>query len=571
LWPGVIAAVVLALAWFVIPSLAPETMLYGMFGSLAAILSITVWWLFFSRARWFERLGALVLIVVAMFVTYRLIDISIANGAMGYLFPVLATPVICLALVAWAVAINRLSASRRVSNGLRWLSLVATILVACGAFTLLRTGGFTGDFDNDFHWRWSKTPEQRLLAQASEEPAAGAPTAPTAPAVTDANKDNDWPGFRGPERNGIVFGTRIKSDWTASPPVELWRKPVGPGWSSFAVHGDLVYTQEQRGNDEVVACYNLSNGKPVWRHSDAARFWESNAGAGPRGTPTLSNGRVYTLGATGILNVLDAGDGAVKWSRNAASDTKTKIPGWGFSGSPLVVGDKVIVATAGKLVAYDLATGEPRWFGPDGGAGYSSPQLSTINGVQQILLVGGTGVTSVTPNDGKVLWEHKWEGVPIVQPAVMSNGDVLISVSESSGIRNLAVAQGPNGWTVQERWTTEELNPYFNDFVVRDGYAYGFNWNKLSCIDLKDGSRKWKGGQYGHGQIILLSDQKLLLVVSELGDLALVKADPNQFTELGRVPAIKGKTWNHPVLVRDVLLVRNGEEMAAFRLPLEDH
>jgi outer membrane protein assembly factor BamB len=410
LWPGVIAAVLLAVAWFVVPALI-QAPLFGMLGALVAIFAIAVWWLFFSRARWFERVGALILIVVAMFVTYRLVHISIANGAMGYLFPVLATPIVCLALVAWAVAITRFSGSRRISNGVRWLSLVATILLVCGAFTLIRTGGFTGDFDNDFHWRWSKSPEERLLSQASDEPLAPAKT------VAGTNNNTDWPGFRGPERNGIVLGTRIKSDWATSPPVELWRRPIGPGWSSFAVQGDLVYTQEQRGNEEVVACYNLTSGKPVWRHSDAARFWESNAGAGPRGTPTLSNGRVYTLGATGILNVLEAGDGAVKWSRNAASDTKAKVPGWGFSGSPLVVDDKVIVATAGKLVAYDIATGEPRWFGPDGGAGYSSPQLATISGVQQILLVGGTGVTSFSPSDGKVLWEHKWEGVPIVQPA----------------------------------------------------------------------------------------------------------------------------------------------------------
>jgi outer membrane protein assembly factor BamB len=139
---------------------------------------------------------------------------------------------------------------------------------------------------------------------------------------------------------------------------------VGPGWSSFAVRGDRFYTQEQRGPDEVVACYKLVTGEPVWAHRDTARFWESNGGPGPRGTPTLSNGRVYTFGATGILNVLNEHDGSVVWSRNAASDTGMEIPQWGFASSPLVISDLVVVATAGQLVAYDLATGAKRWTGP---------------------------------------------------------------------------------------------------------------------------------------------------------------------------------------------------------------
>jgi hypothetical protein len=136
------------------------------------------------------------------------------------------------------------------------------------------------------------------------------------------------------------------------------------------------------------------------------------------------------------------------------------------------------------------------------------------------------------------------------------------------GTRRLAVAHGPAGWTVEERWASRAFKPYFNDFVVHGGHAFGFDGSILACIDLADGTRKWKGGRYGHGQLVLLPEQDLLLVLSEEGELALVKATPDPFTELARVPAIEGKTWNHPALVGDILLVRNGEEMAAFRLSL---
>src|SRR5439155_11518716 len=139
------------------------------------------------------------------------------------------------------------------------------------------------------------------------------------------------------------------------------------------------------------SCYNLTNGKLVWRHRDSARFWESNGGAGPRGTPTVRNGRVYTFGATGIVNALDADNGAVVWSRNAATDTGAKLPDWGFASSPLVVGEIVIIAASGRLIAYDLAAGNPLWRVQTGGGGYSSPQLFTIGGVAQVLLMSGHG------------------------------------------------------------------------------------------------------------------------------------------------------------------------------------
>ena len=267
--------------------------------------------------------------------------------------------------------------------------------------------------------------------------------------------------------------------------------------------------------------------------------------------------------------MLEARDGAVVWSRNTGVDADVKIPEWAFSGSPLVFDDVVIVAVKGTLVAYDLASGDPRWFGPKGGSGYSSPHLLTIDGIQQILLMSETGVTSITPSDGTIIWKYEWPtGGRIVQPALTANGDLLISAGETTGIRRLGIAHETDGWTIKERWTSNQLKPYFSDFVISDGYAYGVDGSILACIDIENGKRKWKGGRYGGGQLVLLSDQDVLLVITEQGELALVAATPDRFTELARFPAIEGKTWNHPVLVGDVLLVRNSQEMAAFRLTL---
>jgi outer membrane protein assembly factor BamB len=586
LWPGVVGAVLLG-ARLVIPAVAPDLAAFAMIGGAAGALIVVVWWLLFSRAPWYERIGAVVLAAVLMAVTFRVIHVSIQNGMMGYMFLMYAIQGVTLALVVWALACGRLS------GGLRLASLAAAILIGSGVWTLLRTDGLQAG-GSQWAWRWTPTAEERLLAQTGPPaelradpapvespkttlatkpvgaPVDSAPVRPTA-APADVETPSAWPGFRGADRDGVTHGARIETDWSKSPPVALWRRPVGPGWSSFAVRGDLIYTQEQRGDAELVACYNMTTGEPVWMHRDTTRFWESNGGAGPRATPALSGARVFAFGATGILNALDAKDGAVIWSHNVASDIGAKLPGWGFSSSPLIIDDEVVVF-AGELVAYDRATGNQRWTGPKRGGGYSSPQRVTIDGVTQILMMSGAGTTSVSPADGTVLWDHPWAGVPIVQPAQLAGGDLLVTTADAMGglaTRRLTVARKSGGWAVDERWTSRGLKPYFNDFVVHKDHAFGFDGGILSCIDLADGARKWKGGRYGDGQLILLPDQDLLLVLSEEGELALVSATPAEFREIARFKAIEGKTWNHPVLVGDVLLVRNGEEMAAFRLPAQ--
>ena len=607
LWPGIALGVLILVLKYVVPEVAPRVLepdgalsvvLFAFLGAILASILVLLWWLLFSRAKWVDRLLALGLVAVGFLAGPLVQDISITTGAMGMLYPILVVPIVALAFVAWAAL------TRHLPDGVRRLTMAVAILLAFASIGLIRTGGFTASMQHDFSWRWKPTPEERLLA-AEPEPVAAPPVAsattpaaapspapatptPTAapsvptptpavatPAPTPASPmptavaipRPEWPGFRGAERDGVVSGTRIATDWSTTPPVALWKRAVGPGWSSFAVAGDRIYTQEQRGEDELVACYSASTGAPIWQHRDRARFWESNGGAGPRGTPLLDQGRVYAVGATGIVNALDAATGAVVWSRNAASDTGAKTPMWGFSGSPIVVDDLLIIPTSGALSAYDAATGAPRWKNASKDEGYTSPQLVTIDGVRQVLFVNSAGVAGVLPADGKVLWSSAWKGYPIVQPQVVAGGGVLFAVQEGEGLRRIAVSRGNGTWAAAETWTSRGLKPYFNDFVVHKGHAYGFDSNILSCIDLADGTRKWKGGRYGNGQLVLLADQDAMLVLGEEGEIALVKAAPDAFTELAKIPGLDGKTWNHPVVVGDRLLVRNSEEMAAFRLP----
>jgi outer membrane protein assembly factor BamB len=590
-WPA-LAITALQIAGIVLaPRLFEDAFLAGLAVIMAGALLILLWWLFFSRTPWLERIGALILMVVAVAAARMLVDPSISGAGQGMLVYGLSLPVMMFALTVWAAA------TRNLQTRTRRIALAVTVVVACLPFLVTRTDGVGGP--NPIHWRWTPTAEEILLAQG-EEPVTPLPPAPApaeppkietpaapvekkpdtakaepapspAPPASVAPRPAEWPGFRGPLRDGVVRNIQINTDWTASPPSEIWRRPIGPGWSSFAVRGDLLYTQEQRGEEELVSCYRVSTGEPVWRHRDPVRFYESNGGAGPRATPTIHEDRVFAHGATGILNALDAQTGKLLWTRNAAADTRREVPYWGIASSPLVIDNLVIVAAASTLAAYDVATGNLKWQGPRYGGGYSSPHRVTLDGVEQVVLLGGPGAISVNPADGTVLWIHEWAAGPMVQPAITDNGDILVNhVVATGGVatRRLRVTKGPDGWKQEELWTSNGLKPNFNDFVVHEGHAYGFDNNILAAINLETGQRVWKGGRYGNGQLVLVQDSDVLLVTSEDGELALVSATPDKYTEIAKIRIFESKTWNHPVIVRDLLLVRNGEEMAAFRLPI---
>jgi outer membrane protein assembly factor BamB len=436
---------------------------------------------------------------------------------------------------------------------------------------LVRIDGVDSDLQADFHWRWNPSAEDQFLAQqagrAAERPAPG----PT-PAL--ALRPGDWSEFRGAARDGVIHGPQISTDWNAQPPRLAWRQRVGPAWSSVVVVDGRLFTQEQRGDREAVVCYDAHSGRCLWTHDDAARFWESVSGAGPRATPTFADGRIYALGGTGILNCLDAATGKLHWTRNIAADAGAAVPQWGFSGSPLVV-DALVIAFAGgaaghSLAAYRADTGEPVWTAPAGTLSYSSPQLATLAGCRQCLLLADEGLTAVEPHSGAALWKigAVMHGAPrSVQPHALGPGQLLVGTLDGYSTTLVEVARDGDAWRAERRWTSKDLKPEFPDFVVHQGHAYGFDVNIFCCIDLASGKRCWKAGRYGRGQVVLLADQSLLLVAAENGAVVLLAANPQQPQELGRFPALDGKTWNHPVVVGQKLYIRNAEELACYTLP----
>ncbi|NKB89414.1 MAG: PQQ-binding-like beta-propeller repeat protein [Acidobacteria bacterium] len=440
LWP---ALAVLALMWaarMLLPVVMADAGPIPVLVPVAGSVLIALWWLFLSHAPWLDRVAGLVVLVAAVLGTRLLLHESLLTVAFGVMYFFVAVPTATTAFVL------SLAASERLQLPKRRFAVTIVVLAVTSLWALARTGGLAnGGGGMELAWRWQPTPEQQLIA---------APNAPigTVP-VIDVGTEAAWPGFRGPGRDSRVRGTRIATDWDTQPPRELWRRPVGPGWSSFAVRGDVFYTQEQRGEAEVVSAYSISSGEPLWRHEDSTRFWEAIGGAGPRATPTLHGDRVYAFGATGILNALRADTGVAVWSRDVADETGVETPGWGFASSPVVIGDLVIVAARSVLSAHELATGAPRWQTVDRGGSYSSPQLYTIDGVQQVLLATVAGLISVDPATGTTLWTHEWPGsVRIVQPARVGTSDLLVSRGETTGIRRIALTQQAGAWSTREVW-----------------------------------------------------------------------------------------------------------------------
>ena len=405
-------------------------------------------------------------------------------------------------------------------------------------------------------------------AAASPSPQASVAASPGQVAAPPAVARNYWTNFRGPKRDGKYEETAVSTSWPANGLPVLWKQPIGVGHSSFTVADGKAFTIEQRRAQEVVAAYDLANGRELWTAKWNAEFRDST-GDGPRATPTWDQGRIYALGATGELKAIDASNGSVLWGKNILSDNGADNLSWGMAASPLVVDDKVIVlpgGTSGKsVVAYNKNTGAPVWKVLNDTQAYVSPMLVELAGRRQIVVVSSSRVVGLVPENGKLLWEYEWDtnnGINVSQPIVVDRNRFFISSGYGKGAALVELKGSGDSYTATTIWENGMMKNKFNSSVLHEGYVYGLDEGILTCLDVNTGERKWKDGRYGYGQVLLAGGH--LIVTSDQGEVALVKATPSAYTQVAKFPALQGQMWNYPALAGGRLLVRNSTEMAAY-------
>ncbi len=489
------------------------------------------------------------------------------------------------ALLLLAAALGLLLAfalRRSLPLRLRLGVLVALAVLCLAGFQLVRIEGVSGEMIPRFAWR-SGGRSGAQPGTSGRVLALGRPAS------------SDFPAFLGARRDNHAAEARLARDWNVRPPRLLWRAAIGVGWSAFAAAGGWAFTLEQDERGQCASARSIATGEVAWSVVLDEPFAHALGGAGPRSTPTVEledaggDGRVYAQSAWGRLVCLGARSGALLWSHDLLAEhglsraRETELAQYGRSGSPLVVGELVVVPAGGEpaanqagLVAFDKRSGARRWVSPPRNLSYSSAASATLAGVPQILIVNEASLSAHALDDGRILWEHPWPGrtsgdANVSQAVPLAPARVFVSKGYGGGGLMLALEPRADGGLVtRELWHDSRLlRTKFTNVVVQAGFVYGLDDGMLECVELVTGVKRWKEGRYGHGQILLAGE--LLLVCSEEGEVHLVDPDPERPNEvLGRFHALEGKCWAHLALAGDVLLLRNDTECAAWELPTGD-
>ena len=500
--------------------------------------------------RWFLCLGLLLASLCGWLWWQDHVARSLATVLLGLLW-------LSLGIVLWWLRRPGLRLS------LRWLLLpfLLGLLALLPALLLRYEGSADGSAWPQLVWRW----------RGRDLPHWAAPTArPALPSAAVAIRAQ-WPRFMGPQGDGQLGPAEFALDWAAHPPRELWRQPMGEGWSGFAVAAGRAFTQEQRGAMECVSCYALENGQLLWLREVDRRFDEPLGGAGPRATPTLDveRGVLYAMGATGLLQCLRLADGQLVWQREVLKEAGSQGNlTWAMSGSPLHIGDLVLVgAGAGghSLLAFDAASGALRWRAGQGGGNYASPMLMDLGGQRQVVQVEASSVAGFALADGRCLWRHDWPGSfpKVAQPLRVRDQQLLVSASYGMGCALLEMKTGQP--KPEALWRGKFPRTKFSSAQWVGGVICGLDEGMLCAVSANDGERLWRQERLGFGQQLALQPD-LLLVQAERGEVVLLRIAASGPTRLGEIKALSSKTWNPPALAGRFLLVRNDREAVAYEL-----
>lgn len=380
----------------------------------------------------------------------------------------------------------------------------------------------------------------------------------------------DWPEFRGPHRDGKSAATDVPESFGPDGPKQLWSAEGGKGYSGMSVVDGRLFTLVARKGQELVLALDARTGKELWTYELGEEF-RNSFGDGPRSTPTVDGDTVFVLGARGKLAALDARTGEPRWTQDLKKSFGARVPTWGISTSPLVLGDSLLLDVGGRdgasVVSLNKKNGLVRWTAGTDIAGYSAPLPLTVGGRDQVIFLTGTKVQSVDPENGTVLWTKPWEtdyDVNAATPIFIPPNRLFVSTGYDTGAAMFEIEVEGDDVSAREVWSNRGMKNQFSSSIYHDGYIYGFDNSILKCIDPKTGEDVWRARGYGHGSMIW-ADGKLILF-SDKGKLGLIEATPKEFRELDTAQIFNGKTWTVPTLAGDTLYVRDESRIVALAL-----
>ena len=381
----------------------------------------------------------------------------------------------------------------------------------------------------------------------------------------------DWPQWLGPNRDGVSSETGLQKDWPDSIPPVLWRTPLGEGFSGIAVARGAVYTMFAEGEDEYAVCLDAATGKERWRVKTGSKFSDWEGGNGPRATPAVDADRVFFLGANGQLYALDVDDGKTAWFHVFQTEYRSEPPHWGFSTSPLIEGELLIVEAGGvagrSFIAFHKTTGEIAWASQDDAPSYASPIAITVSDIRQIVFFPATGLVGVAPKDGQLLWRHPWETGPNVNaatPLFLAPDKIFISSGYGKGATVIQLISQNGQIAVKTVWRNRSMKNHFATSVHHQGYLYGFDNAILKCIAADTGQEQWRKRGFQKGSLIFFDDH--LIILGEQGKLALVEATPEAYREIASAQVLSPRCWTAPSLAHGLLYLRNHTEMICLDL-----